>query len=63
MIELLTKPDPVAVKVKAAPPALTDNGEMLDSVGTGGGAVTVNVAPLDVPPPGIGFKTVIVRGC
>ena len=31
------------------------------SVGTAfGGAVTVRVAPLDVPPPGVGEKTVIV---
>jgi hypothetical protein len=58
--ELPAKPDPVAVSVKATPPAATLVGLMLVSVGTPGGVVTVSVAPLDVPPPGAGLNTVMV---
>src|SRR5438034_5891733 len=58
--ELPANPDPVAVSVKTPPPANTLVGLILVSVGTPGGAVTVSVAPLDVPPPAAGLNTVIV---
>src|SRR5437879_1551015 len=54
-----TKFVPVAVSVNAAPPADADDGEMLDSVGAGGGFVTDSVTAFDVPPPGVGLNTVI----
>ena len=50
--------DPVAVSVKAAPPAVTLLGEIELSVGLGFGAVIVNVCAFDVPPPGVGLNTV-----
>src|SRR5262249_51932581 len=57
MIDPLTKFPPVAVNVKAAPPAIAVFGEI--AVSEGGAAVTVSVSPPDVPPPGAGLKTVM----
>jgi len=39
-------------------PAVAPVGERLLNVGASGAAVTVNVTLLDVPPPGVGVKTV-----
>src|SRR5262249_7669462 len=49
-------PVPLSVSVKDGPPAETEFGLKLVSVGTG--LLTVNVTLLDVPPPGAGLKTV-----
>ena len=46
-----TKFEPLAVSVKAGPPAVALLGEML--VRDGGGLVTVKVTAADVPPPGV----------
>ena len=52
-----TKPVPPTASVKAALPPTTLVGLILVSVGTTfGGAVTVRVAPLDVPPPASGRR-------
>ena len=51
------KPLPVRVRVKAALPAETLAGEMLESVGSG--LVIVNVKAAEVPPPGAELTTVI----
>jgi hypothetical protein len=58
--EELMKFVPFTVSVNAAPPAVTLDGEMLEMVGTGFDEVTVSVALLEVPPPGVGLNTVIV---
>src|SRR5260370_20065733 len=50
-----TKFEPLAVSVKAGPPAVAVLGEML--VRDGGGVVTVKVTGADVPPPG-GFTVI-----
>jgi len=50
-----TKFEPLAVSVKAGPPAVAVLGEMLAS--DGGELVTVKVSAVDVPPPGAGLKT------
>ena len=47
---------PVAVSVNAALPATALLGEIELSVGTG--LLIVNVEALEVPPPGVGLKTV-----
>src|SRR5436309_13750194 len=47
---------PVAVSVNAAPPATALVGEIELSVGAG--LLIVNVEAADVPPPGVGLKTV-----
>src|SRR5438552_1720837 len=47
---------PVAVRVNPAPPATALLGEIELSVGTR--LLIVNVSALDVPPPGVGLKTV-----
>ena len=52
-----TKFEPVAVKVEAGPPAVAELGEM--AVSTGSGGVTVKVTAAEVPPPGVGLKTVM----
>jgi hypothetical protein len=52
----LTKPVPVTVRVKAAPPAVALLGE--SEVMTGGGLVTLKLTPAEVPPPGAGLVTV-----
>ena len=49
---------PVTVRVKAEPPAVADEGLRLVSVGTGLAALMVKVSALEVPPPGVGLKTV-----
>src|SRR5438445_507818 len=49
---------PVSASVTAAPPAPTLLGDREVSVGLGFGAVIVNVCGLDVPPAGVGVKTV-----
>src|SRR4029077_418429 len=55
-----TEPDtklvPVAVRVKAAPPAAALVGD--SDVSVGAGLLTVNVTAAEVPPPGVGEKTV-----
>jgi hypothetical protein len=56
--DVIAKFVPVAVNVNAAPPAVAVAGEIELSVGTGFVAVIVNVAEPDVPPPGVGLKTV-----
>ena len=56
--DVIAKFVPVAVSVKAAAPAAALVGEIELSVGTGFVAVMVNVATLDVPPPGVGLNTV-----
>lgn len=57
--ELLMKFVPFTVKVKAASPTFLLVGKMLVVVGRG--LLTVNVCALDVPPPGVGFVTVILN--
>src|SRR5207245_4643866 len=47
---------PVSASVKAASPATTLLGEIELSVGAG--LLIVNVCALEVPPPGVGLKTV-----
>ncbi len=55
--ELLTKFEPLTVKVNTAPPAVALEGERLLVVGTG--LLTVKIsAGVEVPPPGLGFVTV-----
>ena len=49
----------VAVRVKAAPPAVTLVGEIELRVGAGFVDVMLNVFAADVPPPGVGVNTVI----
>jgi hypothetical protein len=49
---------PVTVSVKAPPPAVVLFGLIELRPGTGFVAVTLKVFPLDVPPPGVGFRTV-----
>jgi hypothetical protein len=61
MVAPLTKLDPFAVSVKLGPPAAVDVGLTEVKVGTGLlPTVIVNVRPLEVPPPGVGFVTVII---
>jgi len=52
-----TKPVPVRVNVKAAPPAVAEVGEIKVSVGPAA-ALIVKDTVADVPPPGAGFVTV-----
>jgi hypothetical protein len=56
--DVIAKFDPFAVRVKAAPPATLLVGAMELRVGAGFVAVMVNVLTTDVPPPGVGLKTV-----
>ena len=50
---------PLTVRVKPAPPAVADEGLKLVVVGTGlSGTLIVKVWALEVPPPGVGLKTV-----
>ena len=53
----LTKLTPVAVMVKPASPAVAELGEI--EVTPGEGLFTVNVAAVEVPPPGAGLNTVM----
>lgn len=55
--EVLKKLLPFTVNVNAAPPAMAEFGTRVVSAGTG--VVTVKPALFDVPPPGVGVKTVI----
>src|SRR5262249_28454652 len=54
-----TKPVPVRVRGKAAPPAVAEVGAVEVSVGPATGLIA-NERELDVPPPGAGFVTVTV---
>ena len=56
--ELLMKPEPLTVRLKAVPPAVALLGERLVIVGAGLGALIVNAAAAEAPPPGAGLKTV-----
>ena len=56
--EPLAKPVPLTVRVKAAPPAVALEGERLVRVGTGLDALMVKAEAVEVPPPGVGLKTV-----
>ena len=56
--DVMAKFVPVVDSVKAAPPANALVGAIEVSVGAGFVAVIVNVTELDVPPPGVGLKTV-----
>jgi len=56
--ELLMKPFPFTVRVKAAPPAVAVDGESEVMLGKGFDALIVNEEPADVPPPGAGLNTV-----
>jgi hypothetical protein len=56
-VEVETKLVPLTVKVKPPLPAVTQVGLIDVVVGTG--LLMVNVAAFDVPPPGVGFTTVI----
>ena len=58
-MELMVKFVPVAVSVKAALPADLLVGLILLNVGDG--LLTAKLTALDVPPPGVGFKTVIAK--
>jgi hypothetical protein len=50
---------PLTVRVNPDPPAVADEGLMLVVVGTGlSGTLIVKVCALEVPPPGVGLKTV-----
>ena len=50
---------PVTVSVKADPPAIAEEGLMPVVVGTGlSGLLIVKVSAPEVPPPGVGLKTV-----
>jgi hypothetical protein len=51
----LTKPLPVTVSVKAAPPAVAELGESVVSTGVGFAALIVNVSAFDVCPEGPAF--------
>jgi hypothetical protein len=54
-----TKPEPLTVSVKAAPPAAAEVGDMDCKTGRGFCALMVKVCADDVPPPGAGLVTVI----
>lgn len=58
-VEPETKFVPVTLKVNCAPPAVAQVGLSELMVGT---ALIVNVCALDVPPPGLGFITVMAAG-
>jgi len=58
-IELFVKLEPVAVRVKAAPPADAAVGLMLDRTGAGVGAAMVKARELEVPPLEPGVDTLI----
>jgi len=54
----LMNPVPFTVRVNAPVPAVAKAGESVLIVGTGFGALIVNVEAPDVPPPGAGLNTV-----
>ncbi len=49
---------PVTMSVKAAPPPTIVFGDRKLSVGFAFGVAIVNVCALEIPPPGVGVKTV-----
>ena len=55
--ELVMKLLPIAVRVVGPLPAIAADGEMLLREGTG--LLTVSLRAGEVPPPGVGLKTVI----
>lgn len=57
--EFVTNPEPLTISVNAELPAAAASGLML--VMRGAGLLIINVAGLDVPPPGDGLKTVIAN--
>src|SRR5438552_3001033 len=57
--EFVTKLVPLTVSVKTPSPTFLLVGEMLVVVGAG--LLTVNVCALEVPPPGVGFVTVMLN--
>ena len=67
-----TKPDPFTVRVNWAPPLAAEAGLRLPSTGSGlaagggggggTGANIMNVLAAEVPPPGVGLNTVMLRG-
>src|SRR5262249_60988617 len=56
-IDPLVKLEPVAVSVKAAPPAEAVVGLMLERMGAGVGAAMVRAREFEVPPPDPGVDT------
>ena len=56
--EVLMKADPVNVIVKADEPGVVEFGVIVTRTGTG--TVIMKVETLDMPPPGVGLKTVTV---
>ena len=56
-----TKFEPVAVRVKLAPPAASELGVMLVSTGAGLLPVTVKATALEVPPPADGLTTITLK--
>jgi len=56
-VELAMNPVPFTVSVNAPEPETTPVGDSVVTVGTG--LFTVKPTPADVPPPGVGFVTVI----
>ena len=56
--ELEMKLVPFTVRAKSGPPAVAEEGLKLVVVGTGLGAMIVKLWALEVPPPGVGLKTV-----
>jgi len=58
-IEPVMKLLPYTVRVKAGLPAVAEMGEMLEREGIGLlGALMVKVLAVEVPPPGVGLRTV-----
>lgn len=57
MVDEALKFVPMTVRMKDDPPAVTEAGLIDEVVGTG--LLTVRVWALDVPPPGVGFTTVM----
>jgi len=55
----LTNPDPLTVRVKLGPNTSAVDGEIFEIEGAG--LLTVNVTAAEVPPPGVGVKTLIER--
>ena len=56
--EPLIKLVPLTVRLNPEPPAVAEEGLRLVVVGTGLGAMIVKLWALEVPPPGVGLKTV-----
>jgi len=57
--EAATKFVPLTVNVKVESPAVFDVGEI--EVVVGAGLFTVNVCVFEIPPPGVGFVTVMLK--